>query len=105
MKFLLKISAIILFGVFALMGDYTDVNTITLFLEKGKNDEKTKIRIQTMFNEDVKVDPAAVDPIWIVTQREAMLIKGVSIPADLEEKYKALEEAASSQKTQEEGEE
>ena len=56
-----------------------------------------------MFNEDVKVDPAAVDPIWIVTQREAMLIKGVSIPADLEEKYKALE--APSQKTQEEEEE
>ena len=93
----------ILFGVFALMGDYTDVSTITLFLEKGKNDEKTKIRIQTMFNEDVKVDPTFVDPIWIVTQREAMLIKGVSIPADLEEKYKALE--APSQKTQEEEEE
>jgi len=93
----------VLFGVFALMGDYTDVNTITLFLEKGKNDEKTKIRIQTTFNEDVKVDPTFVDPIWIVTQREAMLIKGVSIPADLEEKYKALE--APLQKTQEEEEE
>ena len=93
----------LLFGVFAFMRDYTDVNTITLFLEKGKNDEKTKIRIQALFNEDVKVDPAFVDPIWIVTQREAMLIKGVSIPADLEEKYKALE--APSQKTQEEEEE
>ena len=54
-----------------------------------------------MFSEDVKVDPAAVDTIWIVTQRQAMLIKGISIPADLEEKYIALE-AASSQKTQEE---
>jgi hypothetical protein len=83
-----------LFGVFALMGDYTDVNTITLFLEKGKNDEKTKIRIQTMLNEDVKVDPAAVDPIWIVAQREAMLIKGISIPPDLEEKYNALQKAS-----------
>ena len=54
-----------------------------------------------MFSEDVKVDPAAVDTIWIVTQRQAMLIKGVSIPADLEEKYIAFE-AASSQETQEE---
>ena len=81
----------VLFGVFAMMGDYTDVNTITLFLEKGKKDEKTKIRIQTMFNEDVKVDPVFVDPIWIVTQREAMLIKGISIPPDLEKKYKALQ--------------
>ena len=57
----------VLFGVFAMMEDYTDVNTITLFLEKGKNDERAKIRIQTMFNEEVKVDTAAVDPIWIVT--------------------------------------
>ena len=44
-----------------------------------------------MLNEDVKVDPANVDPIWIVTQREAMLIKGISIPPDLEKKYKALQ--------------
>lgn len=57
----------VLFGMFAMMGDYTDVNTITLFLEKGKNDERAKIRIQTMFNEEVKVDTAAVDTIWIVT--------------------------------------
>ena len=46
-----------------------------------------------MFNEDVKVDPAFVDPIWIVTQREAMLIKGISIPPDLEKKYKALQKS------------
>ena len=47
-----------------------------------------------MLNEDVKVDPAAVDPIWIVAQREAMLIKGISIPPDLEEKYNALQKAS-----------
>ena len=94
-----------LFGVFAMLGDYTDVNTITLFLEKGKNDEKTKIRIQAMLNEDVKVDPAAVDPIWIVTQREAMLIKGISIPPDLEEKYNTLQKAAEAAQKEEEEEE
>ena len=92
----------VLFGVFAMMGDYTDVNTITLFLEKGKKDEKTKIRIQTMFNEDVKVDPVFVDPIWIVTQREAMLIKGISIPPDLEKKYNALQKAAEAAQDEEE---
>ena len=92
----------VMFGVFAFLGDYTDVHTITLFLEKGKNDEKTKIRIQTSFNEDIKVDPTAVDPIWIITQREAMLIKGISIPPDLEEKYKALQGQGSSQETQQE---
>ena len=47
-----------------------------------------------MLNEDVKVDPTFVDPIWIVTQREAMLIKGISVPPDLEKKYEALQKAA-----------
>ena len=55
-----------------------------------------------MLNEDVKVDPAAVDPIWIVTQREAMLIKGISIPPDLEEKYNALQKAAEAPQEEEE---
>ena len=79
------------FGVFALMGDYTDVNTITLFLEKGVNDARTTMRIQMVLNEEAKIDPTVIDPIWIVTQREAMLIKGITVPIELENQFKALE--------------
>lgn len=89
------------FGVFALMGDYTDVTTITLFLEEGKDDKRTTLRIQMVVEEEAKIDPAVIDPIWIIAQREAMLIKGVNIPKELEEKFKALE-SPPEQKTTEE---
>ena len=51
--------------------------------------------------EEAKIDPAVIDPIWIIAQREAMLIKGVNIPKELEEKFKALE-SPPEQKTTEE---
>ena len=79
------------FGVFALMGDYTDTTSITMFLEKGADDKRTTMRIQMVVEEENKIDPNVIDPIWIVTQREAMVIKGVDIPKELADKYKSLQ--------------
>ena len=78
------------FGVFALLGDYTDETSITLFLEEGKDNKRTTLRIQMVVEEEAKIDPQVVDPIWIFTQREAMIIKGIDIPKELAEKYKVL---------------
>jgi len=44
-----------------------------------------------VLNEEAKIDPTVIDPIWIVTQREAMLIKGITVPIELENQFKALE--------------
>lgn len=49
------------------------------------------MKIQMVVEEEAKIDPKFVDSIWVVTQREAMVIKGINIPKDLAGKYKALQ--------------
>ena len=66
---------------------------ITILVEKLDDENRTKLRIQMIVDGRPQIDPVTVDSIWIVIQREAMLIKGLSVPDDLEKNYKILEEA------------
>ena len=77
-----------------LLGNLIDtsdnVREITLFLDKGVNDKRTTMRIQMVINGEPQIDPKVVDAIWIVTQREAMVTSGVSVPNDIEKKFNDL---------------
>jgi hypothetical protein len=86
-----KFGWMLLLGVAGALMD-TDTNQeITLLLDKGKDDKRTTLRIQMLINGKAQVDPTTVDRIWIVTQREAMVIKGVKVPEDIEKKYNDLQ--------------
>ena len=63
---------------------------ITLLLQKGPDDKRTKMRIQMVINGKAQIDPKVVDAIWIVTQREAMVTSGIDVPEDIKKKYNDL---------------
>jgi hypothetical protein len=75
---------------FAVDNDHTE--EITIIVEK-KSDEKTKIRIQMITNGKPQIDPVTVDTIWVVTQRETMLIRGLTIDDEINSKYETLKDA------------
>lgn len=79
-------------GLLALAVDNDHVEEITIIVEKG-SDKKTKIRIQMITNGNPQIDPVTVDTIWIVTQRETMLIRGLTIDDDINSKYETLKDA------------
>lgn len=86
-----KFGWMLLLGVAGALID-TDTNQeITLLLDKGKDDKRTTLRIQMLINGKAQIDPTTVDRIWIVAQREAMVIKGVKVPEDIEKKYNDLQ--------------
>ena len=43
-----------------------------------------------LVNGEAQIDPIVVDSIWVVAQREAMILKGVTIPKEIEDKYQSL---------------
>jgi hypothetical protein len=78
-------------GVFSMFADTSDIKReVTLLLEKGPNDKRTKIRIQMVINGKPQIDPKVVDAIWIFTQREAMMTSGIDVPDDIKKKYNDL---------------
>jgi hypothetical protein len=78
-------------GVFAMFADTSAIKKeITLLLQKGPNDKRTKMRIQMVINGKAQIDPKVVDAIWIVTQREAMMTSGIDVPDDIKKKYNDL---------------
>jgi|TARA_B100001971_G_scaffold194912_1_gene201357 hypothetical protein len=85
-----KAGWILLLGVAGAMMDTDTAQEITLFVDKGKNDKRTTLRIQMLVNGEAQIEPSVVDSIWIVAQREAMIINGVQVPKDLAEKYNNL---------------
>jgi len=78
-------------GFFAMFADTSAIKKeITLLLQKGPNDKRTKMRIQMVINGKAQIDPKVVDAIWIVTQREAMMTSGIDVPDDIKKKYNDL---------------
>jgi len=86
-----KIGLILLFGVAGALVDTDKNQEITLLLDKGPENKRTTLRIQMLINGKAQIDPIIVDSIWVVAQREAMIIKGIPIPSALEEKYESLQ--------------
>lgn len=89
-----KVGYILLLGVAGALINTERQEEITLFLRKGSEQNRTILRIQELIDGKPKIEPAVVDSIWIVAQRECMIQRGVEIPKELEEKYKALEKGA-----------
>jgi hypothetical protein len=85
--------AILALGPLGLAAASGETDEITIFVEKVDDENRTKLRIQLIVDGKPQIDPVTVDSIWIVIQREAMLIKGLTVPEDLEKNYKMLEEA------------
>ena len=85
-----KAGWILLFGVVGAMMDTDTAQEITLFVDKGKNDLRTTLRIQMLINGVAQINPVIVDSIWVVAQREAMIIKGVQVPKEIVDKYEKL---------------
>jgi hypothetical protein len=85
-----KVGWTLLLGVAGAMIDTDTAQEITLFVDKGKNDKRTTLRIQMLINGEAQIEPSVVDSIWVVAQREAMIINGVQVPTELAEKYDRL---------------
>jgi len=85
-----KVGWVLLLGVAGAMMDTDTAQEITLFVDKGKDDSRTTLRIQMLVNGEAQIDPIVVDSIWVVAQREAMILKGVTIPKEIEDKYQSL---------------
>ena len=43
-----------------------------------------------LINGVAQINPVIVDSIWVVAQREAMIIKGVQVPKEIVDKYEKL---------------
>ena len=85
--------AILVLGPLGLAATSGETEEITIFVEKGNNQSRTKLRIQMIIGGKPQIDPVTVDAIWVVVKRESMLIKGLSVPEGLSKNYKMLEKA------------
>jgi len=85
--------AILALGPLGLAAASERTQEITIFVDDDGSKNRTKLRIQMIIDGKPQIDPVTVDAIWIVIQREAMLIRGLSVPEGLNKNYEMLEEA------------
>jgi len=84
-----KIGWILLFGVAGAFIDTKTIIDVTIFLSPA-GDKQTRMRIGLAKDGKIVTDQEAIDRIWVITQREALIETGESIPSALEEKAKKI---------------
>jgi len=84
-----KVGWILLFGVAGAFIDTKTTIDVTMFLSPA-GDKQTKARIGLAKDGEIVADQETIDRIWVITQREALLESGETVPPELEEQAKKM---------------
>lgn len=91
-----KVGWILLFGIAGAFVDTKSEIDVTMFLSPA-GDKQTRMRIGLGRDGKIVVDQQIIDRIWVITQREALIESGETVPAELEAQAQKILSASASE--------